>query len=54
MKKVVAITTQEGMERGIEFLNRQMEPFEDNLENNLLPLVEPEKCREVPAEFTEG
>ena len=51
IKKVEDMTTQEGMENGFEFLNRQMEPFEDNSEDNLLPLIESEKHSEIPAEF---
>ena len=45
------MATQEGMEKGFELLSRQMEPFEDELDDNHLPLVEPEKYWEVPAEF---
>ena len=51
IKKVEAMATQEGMENGFELLNRQMEPFEDDLDDNHVPLAEPEKYREVPAEF---
>ena len=43
IKKLEAMATQEGMENEFELLNRQMEPFEDDLDDNHLPLVEPEK-----------
>ena len=45
------MTTQKGMGNGFEHLNRQMEPFEEDLDDNHLPLEEPKKIREVPAEF---